>query len=207
MKTHVAEMWGPAPGGGRSTKVTKGVYGERRSASAHLSTMPIWTAAAPRSRSTLRSMEPPPWRIASAVRGAPPAPPATPKAAACTKTVGWPASSSVASSSSAPPSSRGTWSTVRLDPVGRRAPVTLPCVAEKSRSTRAPVPGTPAIAASPSTSALPSGPTGTVALRMAPVFVLWMRTRRSPLPGAAGSRPSSTANGPTPAEMFPQFPL
>ena len=36
-------------------------------------------------------------------------------------------------------------------------------------------------------------------------FVLTLNTRTVVVPSAAGTRPCSMANGPTPASMFPQF--
>lgn len=66
----------------------------------------------------------------------------------------------------------------------------------------APVPGTPAMAQSPVTRALPLR-TCTRATSTVPVFVLWMRTTVSG--STVSTSPSSTANGPTAEEMLPQL--
>jgi hypothetical protein len=67
----------------------------------------------------------------------------------------------------------------------------------------APVPGTPAMAQSPLTFALPPA-TGILATRSFSVFVFQMRTVVTG--STAFTKPSSIANGPTAEEMLPQLP-
>ena len=98
----------------------------------------------------------------------------------------------------------GTSSTSTALPVGSSLPVTAPPGSRKSSRTGAPVPATPGISSSPSTTARPSF-TKKVELMIFFVLVLWMRTVISPSRG--GTRPSSTANGPTAEDMLPQLPL
>ena len=69
---------------------------------------------------------------------------------------------------------------------------------------RAPVPGTPGSAKSPSTAASPSC-TGTRARISFFVLVLWILTTVSG--STARTRPSSIAKGPTADEQLPQLPL
>ena len=64
------------------------------------------------------------------------------------------------------------------------------------------VSGTPAMATSPRYSTRPSG-VGKVATAMLSELTMRIRTVVSGDP--AGTRPRSTANGPTPARMLPQF--
>ena len=114
-----------------------------------------------------------------------------PKLAAATTTTGIPLSTQV---TVMPPKMSVTL------PVGN----TLAPAPESSKSSTiaAAVPGTPSIAVSPSYRGLPPG-VGNVAVTMPSVFTIRMRTRVSS-PVAAAS-PRSTANGPIPARMFPQF--
>ena len=65
------------------------------------------------------------------------------------------------------------------------------------------MPGTPGIAQSPFTCALPPA-TRTLATSSFSVLVFQMRTVVTG--STAVTRPSSIANGPTAAEMFPQLP-
>ena len=64
------------------------------------------------------------------------------------------------------------------------------------------VPGTPSIAVSPLYRGMPSG-VGNVAVTMLSVFTIRIRTLVCS--GCAATRPRSTANGPMPARMLPQF--
>ena len=66
----------------------------------------------------------------------------------------------------------------------------------------APVPGTPAMAQSPCTRALPFL-TCTFDTNTVPVLVLWMRTVVTG--STASTRPSSIAKGATAEEMLPQL--
>jgi hypothetical protein len=77
-----------------------------------------------------------------------------------------------------------------------------PALSSKSSTTGAAVPGTPSIATSPEYRGLPPG-VGNVAVTMPSVFTILIRTRVSCPP--AVTRPRSTANGPMPARMLPQF--
>ena len=83
-------------------------------------------------------------------------------------------------------------------PVGSSAPVAEPSVPAKSSTIAAAVPGTPAIATSPSYSTTPSAPVK-VAVATLSELTMWIRT------GEAAARPRSIANGPTPASRLPQF--
>lgn len=87
--------------------------------------------------------------------------------------------------------------------MGSSRPVRAPTVPDQSMTISAPVPGTPGTSKFPSTRARPSW-TGTSAMRIFPVLVLWMRTRVTP--SSTGTSFSSTANGPMAEEMLPQFP-
>ena len=121
--------------------------------------------------------------------------PARPTSLARTKTTGFVASTSDASTPS---------TTSRGFPVGSRRPVPAPPGSRKSSAIRAPRPGTPASSKSPSTAASPSV-TGTWATMSFRVLVLWMRTSVSP--STAFTSRSSIAKGPTAEEQLPQFPL
>ena len=64
------------------------------------------------------------------------------------------------------------------------------------------MPGTPSIEVRPEYWGTPSRK-GNLAVATEPVLIMWMRTAASgPL---AATIPFSTANGPTPASMLPQF--
>ena len=119
--------------------------------------------------------------------------PVSPKSLARATTTGMPLSTQVTSTPSM---------TSRTLPVGSRLPVAEPAVpANRSRTGEA-VPGTPAMAVSPAYRAMPPG-VANVAVTTAPELTMWIRAVVSRPP--APIRPRSTANGPTPARMFPQF--
>ena len=88
-------------------------------------------------------------------------------------------------------------------PVGSSLPVLEPPGSKKYNVIRAPVPGTPSMAKSPSIIGLPSR-TGTCASITLFVFVLKMRTTVSG--STAFTKPSIMANTPAPAEILPQLP-
>ena len=90
----------------------------------------------------------------------------------------------------------------RTLPVGSRLPVADPSVSVNASTTGAAVPGTPAMATSPRYSTRPSG-VGKVATAMLSELTMRIRTLVSGC--SAGTSPRSTANGPTPARMLPQF--
>jgi hypothetical protein len=90
----------------------------------------------------------------------------------------------------------------RTFPVGSRLPVVDPSVSVNVSTTGAAVPGTPAMATSPRNSTRPSD-VGKVATAMLSELTMRIRTLVSGEP--AGTSPRSTANGPTPARMLPQF--
>src|SRR2546429_553388 len=126
--------------------------------------------------------------------------PARPTSLARTKTTGFVASTSDASTPS---------TTSRGFPVGRRRPVPAPPGSRKSSAIRAPRPGTPASSKSPSTAASPSV-TGTWATMSFRVLVLWMRAR-GPRPagrprgrrGSGWSRPACRPRGYAAASRAP----
>ena len=89
-------------------------------------------------------------------------------------------------------------------PEGRSLPVAAPPGSMNSRVICAPAPETPGSSNEPLTPAAPSS-TGKRAWYVLPVFVLWTRTV-AVSPPTTRTRPSSTANGPTALEMFPQVP-
>lgn len=94
--------------------------------------------------------------------------------------------------------------TVVPSSVSRTLPVgsSFPAPGGNSITTGAAVPGTPEISASPVYSTRPPG-VGKVAVARSPELTMRIRTEVSSSP--AGTSPRSTANGPTPARMFPQF--
>ncbi len=85
-------------------------------------------------------------------------------------------------------------------PVGSSVGATDPAVSRKSMTSRAAVPGTPAIAVVPAYSTCPPG-VGTWTTATAPVLTIWIRTGVTPPVGTMRFR--SIANGPTPARMLP----
>ena len=92
------------------------------------------------------------------------------------------------------------WNTSVTFPVGKtEAPEPE---SSKLRTIGAAVPGTPSIAVSPSYRGLPPG-VANVAVTIWSVFTIRMRTLVSSC--AAVTSPRSTANGPMPARMLPQF--
>ena len=91
----------------------------------------------------------------------------------------------------------------RTCPVGSSAPVAEPSVSANASTTGAAVPGTPAIAASPRYSTRPPG-VGKVADGDA-VGVDHADAHAGLAVRRPGTSPRSTANGPTPARMLPQF--
>lgn len=76
----------------------------------------------------------------------------------------------------------------------------LPC--GNSITTGAAVPGTPEISAEPVYTTRPPS-VGKLATARSPVLTIRIRTDVCPSPGATS--PRSTANGPIPARMLPQF--
>ena len=171
--------WPPSRGGPTST-----VFGTEEAAT---SPRPI-SAPALRRKASIRADS-----SASAASCSVGSSPVSPKAPACATTTGMPLSTQVTSIPSM---------VSRTCPVGSRAPVAEPSVSVKAKVTGAAVPGTPEMATSPRYSTRPSG-VGKVATAMLSEFTMRMRTLVSS--GAAATRPRSTANGPTPARMFPQF--
>ena len=89
-------------------------------------------------------------------------------------------------------------------PVGSSAPHEPPAMSAKSSVIAAAVPGTPSIAASPPYSGRPPA-SGNVAVARLSVFTMKIRTDAVVAPGSGATRPRSTANGPMPARMLPQF--
>ncbi len=119
--------------------------------------------------------------------------PVSPNDSAIATTTGMPLSTQVTSI----PSTES-----RTFPVGSRLPVVEPAVSVNASTIGAAVPGTPAMATSPRYSTRPSG-VGKVATAMLSELTMRIRTFVSGDP--AGTSPRSTANGPTPARMLPQF--
>ena len=119
--------------------------------------------------------------------------PVSPKSLARATTTGMPLSTQLTST---------PLMTSRTRPVGSRLPVAEPAVPANRSRIGAAVPGTPAIAVSPAYRGTPAG-VANVAVTTVCEFTMWMRVVVDSSP--APISPRSTANGPTPARMFPQF--